>query len=81
MILFWRWLIIIRIIAAVKQKSVACIDPSGPNVPPVISVGPWIFVFSKLFPIEFPEVTAPKTPDCVKFHAKCIAIGNHKFLL
>jgi len=56
-------------------------EPSGPNSPPVIYSGPCIFDSNKLFVFSFPDVIAPKIPDCVKFQAKCIAMGSHKLRL
>ena len=65
---------------ATKQNTKACIAPSGPNWPPVIISGPVISVVNRLFVFSLPDVIAPKMPFCVKFHAKCMAIGNHRLL-
>ena len=49
-------------IAAIEQTNKACIDPSGPNCPPVKISGPLISVVKRLLVFSFPDVIAPKMP-------------------
>src|SRR5580693_7884169 len=56
-------------------------DPSGPKAPPEIRVLPEIVLVKRLTCKALPEVTAPNMPVWVKFQAKWMVIGNHRFLL
>ena len=60
------------------QKIMACMEPSGPNAPPVINSGPWILAFNKLFVFSFREVIAPKIPDWVKFQQNVKQVAFYK---
>ncbi|MBC7509559.1 MAG: hypothetical protein H7320_12560 [Ferruginibacter sp.] len=67
-------------IATIEQSDTACIDPSGPNCPPVEVSRPLTFVVKTLLVFSYPEVIAPKIPFWLKFHAKSMAIGTFIFL-
>ena len=63
MILPSLWLNTKRIIVAMRQKIVACIDASDPNSPPVNHSSPLISDFINVFEIPKPETFAPKIAD------------------
>ncbi len=70
MIFFSLWHKIKRITVAIRQKTIAWMEPSGPNCPSVNHCAPSILEAINVFEIELPETFDPKIADWVKFQEK-----------